>query len=87
MLVRIYWSLWGLIGLAALVVFAIGNFAMFSAVVFGFIAFGMTFMGMMGVLPVVVSHPHVEKPAKAPKVAAPIRHEAPATGFHIFKSA
>jgi hypothetical protein len=41
-----------------------GNFTAMMLVVFGFIAFGMVFMGMMNVLPTVVAHPSA-KPAPA----------------------
>lgn len=70
MLVKIYWMTWGVIGAAALLLFAAGVFTQLTAVVFGFIAFGMVFMGMMGVLPVMVSHPApvLEKKAKQPKL-------------------
>ena len=87
MLVKVYWMTWGVIGLAALLLFAAGSFTMMTGVVFGFIAFGMTFMGMMGVLPVIVSHP---APAQE-KVAVPeqlqLMRETPAKVFGVWKSA
>ena len=87
MLVRIYWSTWALVALAAGVLFAAGMFTMVTVVVFGFLAFGLTFMGMMNVLPSTVAHPSSPKPAKAePKVAETVRQPAVET-FRILKSA
>ena len=53
---RIYFSLWGLTILAAGILFISGIFTPLTAVVFGFIFFGLTFMGMIGVLPNWVGH-------------------------------
>lgn len=57
MLTKIYAGCWALFLLAGLVLFLTGNFTMLVAVWFGFIAFGIVFMGMMGVLPASISHP------------------------------
>ena len=57
MLTKIYAGLWAIFLLAAAIIFLTGNFTMFVGVVFGFVAFGMVFMGMMGVLPATVVHP------------------------------
>ena len=62
MLVRAYLLTWGILLVAALAFLATGNFSMFTGVVFGFLAFGMTFMGMMSVLPSMVAHPEPPKP-------------------------
>ena len=62
---KVYFMLWGLLFLAAAVIFAIGIMTPMTLVVFGFISFGMVFMGMMGVLPILVTHP---EPAKAIKI-------------------
>ena len=87
MLVKVYWMTWGVIGLAALLLFAAGSFTMLTSVVFGFIAFGMIFMGMIAVLPVMASHPAPPKEKKArAQELQPIR-EKPAHGFGIWKSA
>ena len=65
---------------------------MLAIVVFGFIAFGMIFMGMMCVLPGTVSHPHPKpttgKPVKTRSIR-PIEKIAgkPAGGFATFRSA
>jgi hypothetical protein len=67
---RVYFALWGLFALAAAVLFAIGMMTMFTAVIFGTVAFGLTFMGMMGVLPYVVTQePAPPRPAKKPVAA------------------
>lgn len=58
MLVRLYEALWGLVALAALVIYWTGGFDATTAVVFGFICFGLIYMGMMGVLPTSV-HQHL----------------------------
>ncbi len=88
MLVKIYWLLWSLVALVALAFFVTGSFSVFSAVVFGFIAFGLTFMGMMGVLPVIVAHPSIIKTPDEPKQkAVPAYREDAARPFHVLKSA
>lgn len=59
MLIRIYEALWGLVALAALVIYLTSGFDAATAVVFGFICFGLIYMGMMGVLPVTANrHVH-----------------------------
>jgi len=87
MLIKIYWSLWIVLGLIAAALFAIGSFTMLTVVVFGFIAFGMTFMGMIGVLPVMVSHPAIPKAPAAEKVSVPGSAQATARAFNVLKSA
>ena len=89
MLLKIYWSTWVFFAIGALLLFATDNLTMFSMVVMGFLAFGLTFMGMMGVLPTMVAHPVAPKPAKAKAQSVAIQpaSEAPSTAFHIFKSA
>ena len=88
MLIKIYWSTWALFALAVLVLFATGNLTMIAWSALGFFAFGLTFMGMMAVLPVMITHPASPKPVEAQKRVElqPIR-ETPAQAFHIFKSA
>jgi len=90
MLIKVYWSTWGFFGLVTILLFATGNLTMLSAVVLGFIAFGLTFMGMMGVLPTMVSHPPAPKAPRAEKakpVAMQPMRKTPARAFSIFKSA
>jgi hypothetical protein len=63
---RFYFSLWFLFAAASIGTWVSGLMTMFALVVFGFLAFGLTFLGMMCVLPSAVAHTH-EKPAAAPK--------------------
>ena len=87
MLVKAYWMIWGVFGLAALLLFAAGSFTMLTGVVFGFVAFGLTFMGMIGVLPFMVSHPAPPKEEQVPAPALQPARETPAKVFGIWKSA
>ncbi len=66
--------IWAFIAMAAAVVFLSGNFTQMTAVVFGFISFGMIFMGMMGVLPATFSH---HEPVKRQMEKAPVLEKAP----------
>ena len=75
MLVKIYWSIWALFLVASFVLFAAGAMTSFVIVTLGFIAFGLTFMGMMGVLPAMVSHPTPQKEAKVKRVVISYRFE------------
>ena len=61
MSVRSYWSVCGIFMLASALLFAAGYTTMMTLVVLGFIAFGLTFMGMMCVLPLTVAHPSEPK--------------------------
>lgn len=65
MLVKIYGMLWVIGIIVAALFFLTGNLTPVVAVVFGFITFGMVFMGMMNVLPSTVGHN-----APAPEVKA-----------------
>ena len=87
MLVKIYWSLWIVLGFAALLLFAIGSFNMVMIVVFGFFAFGMTFMGMIGVLPTLAGNHGTSHPKPAKNVSIQLVSETPAKAFNILKSA
>ena len=88
MLVKMYWMAWALTAVAALMVLVAGYFTLMMATIFGFIAFGLVFMGMIGVLPSMVSHPAPPKPVAVP--AAPVlRAETPlpTETFGVLKSA
>jgi hypothetical protein len=87
MIVKIYWSLWLALGLAALLLFAIGSFNVLTGVVFGFIAFGLTFMGMIGVLPTLVGNDGAHEVPPAQNVSIQLASETPAKAFNILKSA
>ena len=57
MLVRIYFGLW-IVGIIIVSMFYLsGNFTPIASVVFGFMSFGLVFMGMMVVLPMTITHP------------------------------
>lgn len=88
MSVRSYWLVWGFFVLASALVFVTGNMTMFIATVLGFFAFGWTFMGMMNVLPTMVSHVTHPEPVKTVETLAiqPMR-ETPANAFNVLKSA
>lgn len=89
MLVKMYWMIWAIVAVAALMVFAAGSFTLMMATIFGFIAFGLVFMGMIGVLPAMVSHPAAPKPVAVP-AAAPVLRVNPAVPnetFGVLKSA
>ena len=76
-MLKFYGMLWLALLLAAALFFAAGAFTLTVGVVFGFIAFGMVFMGMIGVLPILASHPapaniaprQTQLTAAAPKVS------------------
>jgi hypothetical protein len=62
---KIYAMLWATIAVIAALFLVTGNFTMMTLVAFGFVSFGMIFMGMMCVLPSTVTH---QAPPKEPKV-------------------
>ena len=55
-MVKLYGLLWLAIATVALILFLGGVMTQPVVVVFGFISFGMVFMGIIGVLPSMVSH-------------------------------
>lgn len=79
MLVRIYEVTWIVIALAALLFLVTGYLTPIAIVGFGFVVFGMVFMGMMGVLPSTYAHAnHPDEPAPLKTKTA----KEPAAGFH-----
>ena len=74
---KFYSFLWVVYFVAAGVLWLAGVFTLSTAVIFGFVAFGFVFMGMMCVLPGAVSHPHEirqspsakQRPANSAKTA------------------
>jgi hypothetical protein len=56
MVAKIYGAICGLFAASAAIFIVTGNFPAITAVVFGFIAFGLIFMGMMFVLPYTITH-------------------------------
>ncbi len=87
MLVKIYWSGWALSAAAAILLFATGTLTMLAVVALGFIAFGLTFMGMMSVLPATIAHPVPEKPVRVQPAVQTSSNKASAKGFGVLKSA
>ena len=60
MLVKLYWLMW-LVGILAVgFLYFTGNFTPVVAIVFGFLSFGAIFLGIIGVLPISVTHPTVK---------------------------
>ncbi len=86
---RFYSFLWIVYFVTAGVMWLAGALSMLAIVVFGFIAFGFVFMGMMCVLPGTVSHPEhneekiprTERAAKS-EVARPTKE---VRGFSAYK--
>jgi len=85
--IKAYWTVCGTFAIANLVLFLTGNFTMMAAVVSGFIAFGLTFTGMMNVIPLMVSHPAEAKPVTHETVAIQPMRETPPQAFNVLKSA
>lgn len=81
MMVKIYGMLWVLLVVVAALFLLTGNLTPVAGVVFGFIAFGMVFMGMMGVLPSTVGHnaPVKEEKSEAVPVKEKAEKVSPAT--------
>jgi len=84
---KFYAFLWIVFAISAGVLWLAGVFTLTTIVVYGFIAFGLVFTGMMCVLPGVVSHPPVAKPKTKPAtrvqptfkpVSVPTGHRVPA---------
>jgi hypothetical protein len=72
-MLKIYWTLWATIATLALLLFVTGNFTLQVLIAFGFVSFGMIFMGMIAVLPITVGH---HAPPKSPKAKAKVKAEA-----------
>ena len=66
MLVKMYWTVWAVTAFAAAMFYVTGNFTPVVGITFGFVAFGVVFMGMIGVLPSMASHPAPSKVAAEP---------------------
>lgn len=84
MIVKIYGMIWAFIATIAALFALTGNFTELTAVVFGFISFGMIFMGMMGVLPSTMGHnaPKVTKKEKTPVKEEKAVEVFPASAVH-----
>jgi hypothetical protein len=90
MLTKIYMYTWLAITAAFTAVLVSGSLTPLAIVVFGFVAFGMVFAGMMCVLPVEVSHSAIETlpdekaPSQQPVVAPPVRHGVRTAGLILY---
>lgn len=92
MLVKIYFGLWAALALAVITALLAGSFGGIFAVTVGFIAFGLTFMGMLSVLPTVMApkphEGHIELTKPAASLDQPVatkkqpRYAEFAGGFH-----
>jgi len=72
-MVKLYWTLWAIIASIAVLLLATGNFTPLALIAFGFVSFGMIFMGMIAVLPSTVGH-HAAPPA--PPKPEPVKIKA-----------
>jgi hypothetical protein len=68
MLTKVYLYTWLVLGAAFLLLFVAGSMNLNSLVIFGFIAFGMIFIGMIAVLPFIASHPTEKTAPEASRV-------------------
>jgi len=86
MLTKIYLYTWLVTAAAFVLLFLAGGMTMNTIVIFGFIAFGMIFMGMIAVLPVLAAHPNKEIAPEAPRVSArPVTASIP-HGAHTLRA-
>lgn len=82
MLVRIYGMLWLAAAIVAMILFLASNLMVTAVVIFNIVAFGLVFMGMMGVLHATVTHPAPSKSAvekrmvNVVEVRGRVRHSA-----------
>lgn len=67
MITKIYAAFWIAVAILAGLTYLTIGFSMFTALVFGFICFGLVFMGMMSVLPSMVGHDSPSENIKWPK--------------------
>ena len=80
MLAKIYWYIWLAIATAFALIVVIARMSDLTIVVFGLIAFGMTFTGMMNILPSTIAHsaPETEtidtRSTVKPSLATSIQH-------------
>lgn len=80
---KVYWFLWVLYFVSAGILWVGGVFTLTTLIVYGFVSFGLVFIGMMCVLPNIVSHvPRREKAVSTPMVTEPAQR-APVFRPHI----
>ena len=68
---------WLALAVITAVLYAASSLTLETGIVIGFVAFGMVFMGIMGVLPALVSHPTPTKPSLSRIEASPVRKPSP----------
>jgi ABC-type transport system involved in cytochrome bd biosynthesis fused ATPase/permease subunit len=89
MSVKSYSFLWIIFFVVASVMWLTGVLSMMAIVVFGFIAFGLVFMGMMCVLPLMVAHPTRQPEEKIKESRQPMsaRSAKVVSGYSAYRSA
>jgi hypothetical protein len=87
-MIKAYWSIWALFLASALVLLALGLFGPVTLVVYGFLAFGLVFAGMICVLPIMAHEVH-EHDIEAHHVEPlkPVETPQTAPAFGVLKSA
>lgn len=58
MILKIYGSIWFLFAMTGGVLYLTGLFGLMTAIVFGFITFGLIWFGMLGILPMLAEGEH-----------------------------
>lgn len=86
MLVKIYWTLWAMVLFVAALLYLTGFLTMTAIVAFGFVIFGLIFMGMMSVLPVSVAHPGPKRVANSPAMPVVKGQSRVLDGIYAFKN-
>lgn len=81
---KTYTLVWAAFSVVAAILWLGGVFSMFIGVVFGFVAFGLVFMGMICVLPPAVSHP---AQTKAPEIMTAEKSQRASAAMPTFRSA
>jgi hypothetical protein len=85
---RFYSFLWIAFFASAGIFFVSGNFSMLTATVYGFLAFGLTFIGMMCVLPS-LTHEHRVHESHAPALkpaSVSVKPEKVTSGVPVYRS-
>ena len=86
---RFYSVLWIAFFASAFAFWAAGSFSMLTATVYGFFAFGLTFVGMMCVLPGLTHNHRVHEsvaPALKPAAAVNMKPEKITAGVPVYRS-
>lgn len=81
-MLKIYGMLWLVVSIVMAALFVTGNLTLTVGLVFGFMIFGLVFMGMMGVLPAGVAHPPKRERVVKVKEISPVRDRGRVHGTH-----